>query len=133
MPAERKPVAPLLLIGMILFPAGLVSDAFLHLPRIVSLAFLGGAFVCMLLGVRAMRRQQRDAPPVPVDQRHKRFAMIFVAALVGCIIGAFMIPVENAHFSFTTRALIALGSLLIATAASAWAIYFRRDKPPNQT
>jgi hypothetical protein len=133
MPAERKPASPILLIGMILFPAGLVSDAFLHLPRIVSFVLLGGAFVCMLLGLRAMRRQQRDAPPVPVDQRHKRFAMIFVAALVGCIIAAFMIPVENAHFSFLTRALIALGSFVIVTGATAWAIYFRRGKPPNQT
>jgi len=129
MSAERKPVSPWLLIGMILLPAGIVSDSFLHLSHIITFALLAGAFVCMMLGVRAMRRQQRGTPATPLDQRHKRFAILFVSLVVGFIAGYFLIRHDHPEFSIMLSVSICLFGLVFATAIIAWQIYFRREKP----
>ena len=129
MPAERKPISPLLLLGMILLPAGIVSDSFLHLPQIVTLVLLGGALVCMFLGVRAMWRQQRGAPTTPFDQRHKRFIILLLSLVLGFIGGYFLIRHDHPEFSITLRVTICLFGLVLATSIIAWQIYFRGEKP----
>jgi hypothetical protein len=130
-PATRK-TQTLLIIGVIAMLAALIGDSYLHLSFAVLAALVAVAVVCFLLSNRAARRVQFTSPPVPLRRRHQRFAIFFGAALIGCILGSFVLPVKNAHFSLTTRMLIALASLLTATAILAWKIYFPRHKPPKE-
>jgi len=127
-PATKR-TQPLLIIGSVLLLIGIVGDSYLHLPTTVVMGILLFAIVCMIFGIRAARRQASSSPPMPLRRKHQRFAILFAAVLVGCILGSFVLPVQNAQFSLTTRVLIVLASLLTATGILIWGVYFRRGKP----
>jgi hypothetical protein len=129
-PATKR-THPLLIIGSVALLAGILGDSYLHLPTPVVMAVLLFAILCMILGIRAARRHASPVPPMPLRQKHQRFAILFGAVLVGCVISSFLLPVQNAQFSLTTRVLIALASLLTATGILIWGVYFRRGKPPH--
>jgi len=119
----------LLTIGPICFLAGIIGDSFLHLPGLVSFSLLGIGIVCMLLGTRAARREKRGEPPVPVDQRHKRFATLAVALAAGFIGGYFLVRHDHPEFSIMLSIAICVFGFLVATGIICWQIY--RPRTPN--
>jgi L-cystine uptake protein TcyP (sodium:dicarboxylate symporter family) len=129
-PATRR-THPLLIIGSVALWVGILGDSYLHLPTLLVMGILLFAVICMFLGIRAACRQTPVSSPTSVRQKHKRFAMLFAAVLVGCIFGEFVLPTQNAHFSLSTRVLIALASILTATGILVWGVYFWRRKSPE--
>ncbi|HEV2045055.1 MAG TPA: hypothetical protein VGQ95_00475 [Chthoniobacterales bacterium] len=129
-PATKR-THPLLIIGSVALLVSILGDSYLHLPTLLVVGVLLFAIACMILGTRAARRQAPTSPPASLRQKHQRFAILFAAVLVGCIFGSFVLPVQNAQFSLTTRVLIALASLLTATGILVWGVYFRRRKSPE--
>src|SRR5438874_10525229 len=108
MPSDRQPVSSLLIAGMILLPAGIVSDSFLHLPQVITFVLLGAAIICMFFGIRATRRQNRGAPAAAFDQRHKRFAILFVSLVAGFVGGYFLVRHDHPEFSIMLSVSICL-------------------------
>jgi hypothetical protein len=129
MPPDRKPVSPFLLIGMVLLPAGIVGDSFLHLPHIATFALLSAAIICMLVGIRETRRLNRGVPATAFDQRHKRFGILFVSLVAGFVGGYFLVRHDHPEFSMMLSAAICLFGLVFATSIIAWQIYFRGERP----
>jgi uncharacterized membrane protein len=128
MTPSTKRTHPLLIIGSVALLIGILADSYLHLPTAVVMGVLLFAIVCMIFGIRAARRRAPSSPSVPLGRNHLQFAILFAAVLVGCVFGSFVLPVQNAQFSLTTRVLITLASLITATGILVWGIYFRRGK-----
>ena len=116
-------------IGLICLLAGIIGDSFLHLPALVIFSLLGIGIVCMLLGNRAARRERRGEPPVPVDQRHKRFAILAVLLAAGFVGGYFLERHDHPEFSITLTIMICVLGFLSATGIMCWQIY--RPRTPK--
>src|SRR5438874_8653309 len=128
MPSDRQPVSSLLIAGMILLPAGIVSDSFLHVPQAITFVLLGAAIICMFFGIRATRRRNRGAPAAALA-RHKRFAILLVSLIAGFVGGYFLVRHDHPEFSITLSVSVCMFGLVFATAIIAWQIYFRCEKP----
>jgi phosphatidylglycerophosphate synthase len=103
--------------------AGIIGDSFFHLPDPLVFALLGMALVFMFTGVRTLRRQKRGEPAVPLDQRHKRFGILFVSLLAGFAAGYFLIRHDHPEFSVAFSILLCVLGLLFATGIIVWQIY----------
>lgn len=57
------------------------------------------------------------------DQRHRRFAVLFLSLVVGFIIGYFLVRHDHPDFSIALCVLICAIGLCLATAIIGWQIY----------
>ena len=102
------------------------------MPGPVFAAVVVGGIVCLIVSYRMWRRSNSTATPVPMTQKHRRFALFLDAALFGSIIAWFLPAGSTYRLPPTTRGLIAVGTVVFVIAVLIWKIYFPRGKPQTE-
>jgi uncharacterized membrane protein YedE/YeeE len=113
----------------------LLDSSYLHMPFPLFIAVAVTGLVCLILSYRLRRGAQSRPASVTLRQKHQRFALLVAAALIGCILVAFLPASGMSHLSLTTRVLSTLGALAFAIAILAWKTYLSRaatSNGPNQ-
>ena len=122
--------------GLIAMLVALLDDSYLHLPFPLFVAVAVTGIVCLILSYRLRRAAQSRPTSITLRQKHQRFALLVAAALLGCILVAFLPGGVTSHLSLTTWVVSTLGALTFAIAILAWKIYFSRGSTrngPNQS
>ena len=122
--------------GLVAMLLALLDDSYLHMPfaLFVSVAIIG--IICLIVSYRLRRATQSRPASVTLRQKHQRFALFLAAALLGCILVAFLPASGTFHLSPTTRILTGLGTIAFIVGILVWRIYFSRDNirnGPNQS
>ena len=136
MTPPRTKALVLQIVGLTAMLLALLDDSYLHMPfpLFVAVAIIG--VVCLILSYKLRRATQPRSAPVTSRQKHQRFALFLAAALLGCILVAFLPGSGTPHLSPTTRVLTGLGVITFVTAILVWKIYFYRGTTrngPNQS
>jgi uncharacterized membrane protein len=131
MPPPRAKALALQIAGLLAMFLALLDDSYLHMPFLLFATVAITGIVCLIVSYRLRRATQSRPTSITLCQKHQRFAILVAAALLGCILVAFLPGGVTSHLSLTTWVVSTLGAFTFSIAILAWKIYFSRGSTRN--
>ena len=131
MTSPHKKALVLQIAGLVAMLLALLDDSYMHMPFPLFVSVITTGIVCLFASYRLRRPTQSRPTSITLRQKHQRFAILVAAALLGCILVAFLPGGVTSHLSLTTWVVSTLGAFTFTIAILAWKIYFSRGSTRN--